>query len=120
MNPLLKALQPYRAKLDRDLVFSLHQQEKSAVVAHCLVAITLFFLLRTQVPGVTLSLWIASVIGLSILRGLRALRIDQKENPTDAKVIKRRLWAHFAIVCSCGLAWSLGFLIAIPAAPPAI
>ncbi len=112
MNPLLKALKPYQAKLDRDLVFALHQQEKSAVIGHSLVAIVVFLLLKSTVPLMTLVLWIGGILAICGVRGFRAARVLQIEDL--GAVNKRVYWAHFAVVVGGGLVWSTGYLFALP------
>lgn len=112
MNPLLKALLPYQAKLDRDLVIALHQQEKSAVIGHALVAIVVFLLLKNSVPALTLVLWVTCIFAILGGRGYRAWKVMQMEDVGTGH--KKLYWWHFALVSGCGLAWSLGYLASMP------
>ncbi|NQU48871.1 MAG: hypothetical protein HQ519_09510, partial [Planctomycetes bacterium] len=108
----MKALIPFQAKLDRDLVFALHQQEKSAVVAHSLVAATVFLLLRGLAPLSTLSIWILGILAVSIFRGYRAVKVMRAEDVHANH--KSIYWWHFGTVVACGLIWSLGYVAVLP------
>jgi signal transduction histidine kinase/ActR/RegA family two-component response regulator len=112
VNPLLKALQPYQAKLDRDLVVSMHQQEKSAVIGHSLVALVVFLLLKSVVPMAILAIWLSTIVSLLACRGYRAWKVLQMEEIGAAH--RSLYWWHFALVVGGGLAWSSGFLAAMP------
>jgi two-component system, sensor histidine kinase and response regulator len=112
VNPLLKALIPFQAKLDRDLVFALHQQEKSAVIAHSLVAVTVFLLLHGLAPISTLSIWMFGVLAVSMFRGVRAWKIMRVEDANANH--KSMYWWHFGTVVACGLIWSLGYIAVLP------
>lgn len=112
MNPLLKALQPYQGKLDRDLVIALHQQEKSAVIGHALVALMVFLLLKSSVPLAILGIWMFALASILASRGYRAWKVLQLENVAEQH--RKLYWWHFALVVGGGLAWSCGYLAAMP------
>lgn len=111
VSNLQRALQPYRARLERDLTTALHQQERSAVGGHLAVAGLLAFLLRGQVTGSTLLIWLGAIGLACTFRGCNAWRFSRLQ---DREIAMRDQWLHSAAILGCGLAWSIGFVVVMP------
>jgi two-component system, sensor histidine kinase and response regulator len=108
VNPLLRALQPYRARLEGDLITTLHRQERSAVIGHLLLASTVGTIVYSQLPGSAWGFWIGSIVGACLLRAGNAVRFSRLD---PAQVDSRDLNIHTAIILGTGLTWSIGFIL---------
>lgn len=115
MSNLLRALQPYRARLERDLTIALHQQEKSAVGGHVVVAALVAILLRNDLSAGQLGAWMGAVLVACALRGLNAWRFTRVR---AKEVSSRDQWLHLAGALACGLSWGVGFVIVLPSLEP--
>lgn len=111
MSNLYRALQPYRARLERDLTTALHQQERSAVGGHLAVAGLLAFLLRGQVSGTTLLIWLGAIGLACAYRGWNAWRFSRVP---ESQISMRDQWLHSSAILGCGLVWSIGFVVVMP------
>lgn len=115
VSNLLRALQPYRARLERDLTTALHQQERSAVGGHVAVAILLTLLLRNELSGTSLAIWVGSILAAS---GFRAWNSWRFQRLTATQVSMQDQWLHTAGILGCGLTWSIGFVLVMPQLEP--
>jgi signal transduction histidine kinase/ActR/RegA family two-component response regulator len=111
VSNLYRALQPYRARLERDLTTALHQQARSAVGGHLAVAGLLAFLIRGQVTGTTLLFWVGAIGLACAFRGWNAWRFSRLQ---EREISMRDQWLHSAAILGCGLVWSIGFVVVMP------
>lgn len=111
MSNLLRALQPYRARLERDLTTALHQQERSAVGGHLAVAGLTAWMLHAQLSAAALSAWMGAIVLAAGYRGWNSWRFQRLE---PREIAARDHWMHSISVLSCGLAWSIGFVLVMP------
>ena len=108
VSNLFRALEPYRARLERDLTTALHQQERSAVCGHIAVVILLSLLLRNELRGTTLAIWVGTIIAAS---GFRMWNSRRFQRLTATHVGMRDQWLHTVGILGCGLSWSIGFVL---------
>ncbi|MAW61665.1 MAG: hypothetical protein CMJ94_12660 [Planctomycetes bacterium] len=111
MSKLLRALQPYRARLERDLTTALHLQERSAVGGHVAVAALLALMLHDELETAHLAAWVGGILLACGFRAWNSWRFSRIE---PARVAMRDQWLHSASILACGLAWSLGFVLVMP------
>ena len=115
VSNLLRALQPYRARLERDLTSALHQQERSAVGGHIAVAILLSLMLYDELSTASLAIWagcIIAALGYRAWNGWRFQRLNASQ------ISMRDQWLHTVGVLACGLVWSIGFVLVMPQLEP--
>jgi two-component system, sensor histidine kinase and response regulator len=110
VNPLLRALQPYRARLEGDLIATLHRQERSAVIGHLLLASTVGAIVYSQLPMAIWAGWIGAIVVACLVRAANAVRFSRLDS---ANVNHHDLTLHTGIIIVTGLIWSLGFIVAM-------
>ena len=115
VSNLLRALQPYRARLERDLTSALHQQERSAVGGHIAVAILLSLMLYDELSTASLAIWVGAIIAAS---GYRAWNSWRFQRLNASRISMRDQWLHTAGILACGLVWSIGFVLVMPQLEP--
>lgn len=115
VSNLLRALQPYRARLERDLTTALHQQERSAVGGHIAVSVLLALMLADELTTTALASWVGAIVAACGYRAWNSWRFQR----VDAHDIAMRdQWLHTVGILSCGLAWSIGFVLVMPQIEP--
>jgi len=111
VKPIAESLRPYRARFERDLTTALHQQEKSAVAGHLIVASLVTALLYSELPLGALGGWMGAIFAACAFRAWAAWNFSRLK---QSEVRPQDQWMHMAGVLACGLAWGFGYVLLIP------